>query len=108
MRMCLPRLYALGPTEPTALRTSETSNVASLSTVPPVEPGIVDGGLAPGPVAFATMLMFVPATGWDLACYLCSHSSPLNSIFVNVGRAQDDVCLMWRTDLRSWMTKTEP
>ena len=43
----------------TVSRISETSNAVSLSTVSPVEPAVVDGGLAPGPTIFATMLMFV-------------------------------------------------
>ena len=54
----------------TVSRISETSNAVSLSTVPPVEPAIVDGGLAPGPTIFATILMFVSVIGWVLACTL--------------------------------------
>ena len=45
------------------LRLSETSNAVSLSTVSPVVPEVVEGGLVSGTTAFATMFMFVLAIG---------------------------------------------
>ena len=61
--MCARGCPASGPAGFTVSRISETSNAVSLSTVSPVEPAVVDGGLAPGPTVFATMLMFVSVIG---------------------------------------------
>ena len=69
-RVCL----VSGPTGFTVSRLSETSNAVSLSTVSPVEPAVVEGGLVPGTTVFATMLIFVLVIG-RFVCVLSSNYS---------------------------------